>query len=278
MKEIDERRLPFDGAVNFRDLGGYDVGQGRRTRWRCLYRSDSLAGLTDEDLARLATLNLHGLIDFRLPHERQSHPNRLPADHSMRMVEIGFWPEGVANIQRALRASAIDAAGVERETIGFYRRFPFHHKAEFRLMLEVIEEAAGQPMLFHCVSGKDRTGFGAAVILMALGATPTVILQDYVLSNIYRRDINHLMPPGTSAAVSEEFTSANPLYLEAAFSAIKQTYGSVDAYLEQGLGFDDKRRANLRDLLTEVPQLSPASTASRSGEARSIASPRSRYR
>ena len=253
MKEIGERRLPFDGAVNFRDLGGYDVGQGRRTRWRCLYRSDSLAELTEGDLARLATLNLHGLIDFRVPQERQSHPNRLPAETAIRTVEIGFWPEGVTDMLNALRARTIDAAGVERATLSHYRRYPFDHKAEFQRMLEVIEEAAGRPMLFHCVSGKDRTGFGAAVILMALGATQTVILQDYLLTNSYRRDISHLMPSGTPASVAQTFTAANALYLEAAFSTIKQTYGSVDAYLEQGLGFDDKRRANLRDLLTEVP-------------------------
>ena len=274
MNENVERRLPFDGAVNFRDLGGYDVGQGRRTRWRCLYRSDSLADLTEEDLARLATLNLHGLIDFRMPQERQSHPNRLPTDHSMRMVEIGFWPEGVVEMLSALRALTIDATGVERAVMSHYRRYPFHHKAEYRQMLEVIEEAAGRPMLFHCVSGKDRTGFGAAVILMALGATPSVILQDYLLTNSYRRDIGHLMPPGTPVSVAQAFTAASALYLEAAFSTIKQTYGSVDAYLEQGLGFDDKRRANLRNLLTEVPPKSPASTASHDGEALTSTSPR----
>ena len=251
MEENGERRLPFDGAVNFRDLGGYDAGQGRRTRWRCLYRSDSLADLTEADLERLAALNLHGLIDFRVPQERQSHPNRLPAGAAVRTVEIGFWPEVVVDMLRALRAGAIDAAGVERETLSQYRRYPVHHKAEYRLMMETIEEAAGRPMLIHCVSGKDRTGFGAAVILMALGVTQTVILEDYLLTNSYRRDIGHLMPPGTSSGIAQTFTAASPLYLEAAFATIKQKYGSVDAYLEQGLGFDDKRRANLRDLLTE---------------------------
>lgn len=251
MKEVGEHRLPFEGVVNFRDLGGYDVGQGRRTRWRRLYRSDSLADLTEGDLASLAALELHGLIDFRVPHERQSHPNRLPAGTAFRTVEIGFWPEGVAEMQRALRAGTIDAAGIERETISYYRHFPVHHKAEYRLMMEAIEEAAGRPMLFHCVSGKDRTGFGAAVILMALGASQAVILEDYVLSNSYRRDISHLIPPDTPAVVAQAFTAANPLYLEAALAMIKDTYGSADAYLEQGLGFDDKRRARLRDLLTE---------------------------
>lgn len=257
MNEIGERRLPFEGAANFRDLGGYDVGAGRQTRWRRVYRSDSLADLTQSDLARLAALDLHVLIDFRLPHERHSHPNRLPAGAAPRAIEIGFWPEGVAEMHRSLRAGVLDAAGVERVTANFYRNFPLHHHAEYRVLMEAIEEAAGRPMLFHCVSGKDRTGFGAAVILMTLGATQDVILEDYALSNTCRRDIGHLIPPGTPAAVAEAFMAANPLYLEAALATMTDTYGSMDAYLEQALGLNDKRRANLRELLTEeaVPQV-----------------------
>jgi protein-tyrosine phosphatase len=251
MNAGSERRLPFEGAVNFRDLGGYDVGEGRQTRWRCLYRSDSLAELTDADLERLEALELHSLIDFRLPHERRIHPNRLPAGSSLHPVEMGFWPDGVAQMHRAFQAGELDAKGMERVTMRFYRNFPLHHHAEYRALLESIEQAAGRPVLFHCVSGKDRTGFGAAVILLALGAARDVILDDYALSSLYRRDIRHLIPAGTPDAVARAFTAANPIYLEAALDTIVEHHGSAEAYLERGLGFDDKRRANLRALLTE---------------------------
>ncbi len=246
-----ERRLPFEGAVNFRDLGGYDVGDGRQTRWRRLYRSDSLAGLTDADLQRLTALELHGLIDFRLPHERQLHPNRLPADNALRAVEMGFWPDGVADLHRAFQAGELDARAMERMTMRFYRNFPLHHDAEYRALLEAIEAAAGRPVLFHCVSGKDRTGFGAAVVLMALGAARDVILEDYALTNQYRRDIRHLIPSDTPDDVAQAFTAADPMYLEAALDAIVERYGSEDAYLDRGLGFGAARRAELRTLLTE---------------------------
>src|SRR5262245_29375188 len=183
MTDARERRLPFEGAVNFRDLGGYGVGEGRQTRWRRVFRSDSLAELTDTDLERLEALALHSLIDFRLPHERRIHPNRLPVGHSLRPIEVGFWPDGVAELHRAFQAGAIDAAAMERATKRFYRNFPLDHSAEYRVLLEAMERAAGRPVLFHCVSGKDRTGFGAAVVLLALGAPRNVILEDYALSN-----------------------------------------------------------------------------------------------
>ena len=245
------RRLPFEGAVNFRDLGGYAVGGGRVTRWGRVYRSDSLALLTDADLERLAALELHALIDFRLPHERHLHPNRLPAGATLRAVELGFWPQGVAELHRAFQARKLDVAGMVRLTREFYRHFPVNHAAEYRTLLETIEAAAGRPLLFHCVSGKDRTGFGAAVVLMALGASREVILEDYALTNRYRRDIGHLIPPGTPKDVALAFTAADPVYLEAALDAITQRYGSEAAFLERGLGFDERRCASLQALLTE---------------------------
>ena len=50
----------------------------------------------------------------------------------------------------------------------------------FRLLL--LEE---QPVLIHCASGKDRTGFGAALILDVLGVEEQHILEDYLLTNRY---------------------------------------------------------------------------------------------
>ena len=39
-------------------------------------------------------------------------------------------------------------------------------------------------LLFHCTAGKDRTGFGALLILSALGVPFTTIRYDYTLTNI----------------------------------------------------------------------------------------------
>lgn len=245
------RILPLEGAVNFRDLGGYPVGEGRQTRWRRLFRSDSLAALTDRDVQHVAALELYGLVDFRVPKERATHRNRLPAGATMRIVELGFWPQGVPEMLDALRELRIDAVGIERAVTEHYRLYPVQHCAEYRGMLEEVEAAAGRPMLIHCVSGKDRTGFGAAVILMALGATKSVIIEDYLLTNAHRRDIGHLMPPGTPASVVDVFTAAKPAFIEAAFEEIETAYGDIASYLARGLGFDAERCRRLRDQLTE---------------------------
>ena len=39
-----DRLITLEGAVNFRDLGGYVADGGQRTRWRTLFRADGLGG------------------------------------------------------------------------------------------------------------------------------------------------------------------------------------------------------------------------------------------
>jgi len=57
-----ERLIALEGAVNFRDLGGYATATGMRTRWRTLFRADGLGELTDSDLSVLRTLGIRTVI------------------------------------------------------------------------------------------------------------------------------------------------------------------------------------------------------------------------
>ena len=50
MAETLDRIITLEGAVNFRDLGGYEAGAGTQTRWRTLFRADGLGELTEADL------------------------------------------------------------------------------------------------------------------------------------------------------------------------------------------------------------------------------------
>ena len=245
------RRLPLQGAANFRDLGGYAVAGGRQTRWGRLFRADSLSELTDADLAIVESLGLYTLIDFRAALERQRQPNRLPPGSAVRTVDLGFLPEGALELLRAVLQGRIDAAGVERETLRQYRRLPTAHRRHYAQMFHRIEDAAGRPVLIHCTSGKDRTGFGAALILSALGAGRATVLEDYALTNQYRRHLRFLAAAPVQPGVVETLTAARPRYLEAALAAIDAEYGSVAAYLQRGLGLTPARIDRLRAALTE---------------------------
>ena len=241
MTEPFPRRLDFEGAVNFRDLGGYPAGVGRRTRWRRLFRADSLGDLTKTDLERLDALGLRGLVDFRIDIERRLKPNRLPKESRIQTLELGFLPVGTLEMLARVRAGAITTAELEREVLGHYRLFVTDHTEEYRRAIAFAADPANHPMLIHCTSGKDRTGFASAVLLLAVGVPRDVALQDYVLTNRYRRDVSHLFGPETPEDVIALLLSAQPPYLEASLDEIDRKFGSFDDYLTKGLRWTSPR-------------------------------------
>jgi protein-tyrosine phosphatase len=246
-----QRRVHFEGAANFRDLGGYSAGNGRRTRWGLVYRADNLAGLTDGDLVRLEVLGLRTLIDFRLPTERQISPDRLPPGSSIRKVELGFIPAGTLDMLALVKKGAITASDLERRVIGQYRLFCVDHLEEYHQTFAIALDPSSYPLLIHCTSGKDRTGFGAALLLLALGAPREIVLEDYDLTNRYRRAVPQLLGPETPEEIVTLLVSAQPKYLEAALDEIERVYGSFDDYLTTALGVDAAARQRLVEMLTE---------------------------
>jgi protein-tyrosine phosphatase len=257
MQIDDRRRILFEGAVNFRDLGGYATGGGRRTRWGRVYRADNLAGLTGPDLARLEGLGLKTLIDFRLPMERAASPDRLPEGSAIRIVEAGFIPAGTLEMLAQVKAGTIPPSELERRVISQYRLFCVDHTDEYRQTLVVALDPESYPLLLHCTSGKDRTGFAAALLLLALGAPRDTVIEDYNLTNLYRRPVPHLFGPETPDEVATILLSAQPKYLEAALDEIDRVYGSFDNYLDKELRVGHSDRKRLIDMLTE-PVTSPS--------------------
>ncbi|MDB5970314.1 MAG: protein tyrosine/serine phosphatase [Hydrocarboniphaga sp.] len=243
------RCLPLSGAVNFRDLGGYVAADGRRVRWNQLFRSDSLAELSDADLQVLARVGLRTICDLRGEPERVHKPNRVlltpPAMHA-----IGFMPHRGDELLTETRTGAIGVGEIESRVREIYRRFVTEQSQAYSKLLSLIEPAA-LPLLFHCTSGRDRTGFGSAVVLMALGVPRSTIEEDYALSNRYRRDLTFQIGGEVSAEVMATLTQAHPDYLAAAFAAIDEHYGTDTTYLRVGLGISAARQRELQALLLE---------------------------
>jgi protein-tyrosine phosphatase len=71
-----ERVLPLQGGRNFRDMGGYATEDSRRVKWGKIYRSGSMAGLTEADQAYLSRLGVKLVCDLRTTQERKAEPNK----------------------------------------------------------------------------------------------------------------------------------------------------------------------------------------------------------
>ena len=249
------RLIALDGAPNFRDLGGYETDDGRRVRYGQLFRSGVLADLSDADLARLETLGIATVVDLRSPEEVASRPNRVP--RGAVTLEVPVTDVSMSPNKIAARLEAGDTSGLGAEMLlTGNRAFARELRAAFATLLQVAIDTERRPMVFHCTAGKDRTGFGSALLLLALGVPRATVVDDYLFSNdcLAERHRTWL------AQASERVRDLEPLralmevrreYLEAGLDAVADDHGSVDSYLRNALGVTDEQRARFRDELLE---------------------------
>lgn len=247
------RQVPLAGAVNFRDLGGYEAVDGRAVRWGLLHRADSLAELTDSDLAAVQALGLRSVFDLRHASEREQRPSRHHPDAQHHTHAIGFFPHGSEALMAGVRSRQLSAEEAQCLLLAMYRRFPVDHAATYAGLLQALLAPEALPALIHCTSGKDRTGFGVAVLLMALGVPRETIVDDYLLTNQYRRDLSFMLGHDVDPEVMAVVKAADPAFLLAAFGVIDAAWGGTEGFLRQGLGLSAADQARLQDLLLCTP-------------------------
>jgi protein-tyrosine phosphatase len=174
------RALEFPDLLNARDLGGHPTIDGARTRWRSLLRADDLAQLTPAGLDALADYGVGTVLDLRWPEEAARHPSPVPAAlPHLRCERISL----LTHTEDEWRLRSRDAAKELWKCVVLE-----HVRAELRQVLAFIAGAPPEPLLFHCVAGKDRTGLIAALLLALADATPEAIAADYAASTDNLRD------------------------------------------------------------------------------------------
>jgi protein-tyrosine phosphatase len=179
MQETPTRLVPLQGATNFRDLGGYVGSDGRPLRWRRLFRSEHLGGLTAQDHAALAQLGVRRSFDFRGVRERASQPYDVPGlvQHPL-SIEPTVAQEMMALASAGIPLTPPRMVGLMED---LNRRLVTHESARFAQWFEHLLQD-DTPLVFHCTAGKDRTGLAAALLLRALGVSQEVVDADYLLT------------------------------------------------------------------------------------------------
>lgn len=249
------------GATNFRDLGGYETVDGRRTRRGQFYRSGDLGRLSDADLGVLAGLGLKTVIDFRPKPDKAAQPDRLPQDNTPALywLPVGFNPMDPARLKSIILQGHIEDGVFSNLLKEANRAYVTDFRAEFGRFLSIVANPDNVPVVFHCTEGKDRTGFAAAILLLCVGVPIETVLQDYLRTNqrtlVARRWTALRVFIGTFFRVKPNqmrpLLEARPEYLEAAIDAMKDHYGSIDGYLRESLGVSDQTRESLRALFVE---------------------------
>lgn len=75
LSDSTKRVLPVQGAVNFRDIGGYETNDGKHVVWGKIFRSDAIDKLTDSDVALMDKKKIHTVVDLRGTAEAKSAPD-----------------------------------------------------------------------------------------------------------------------------------------------------------------------------------------------------------
>jgi protein-tyrosine phosphatase len=251
--EIAERLIPLAQGSNFRDIGGYPAAGGKRVRWGMIYRSGAQPMLTPADVEQVHGLGVTQLVDLRSDEERLVAPTKV---NGVPYAAVGY---GMMDIMKSTGSSQM------RTGADIYRNFPTLLAPQLRIVFaHLLHEKT--PIVYNCSAGQDRTGFVTAMILTALGVPYDTIVADYHLSTRFRRP-EFEMPAFDPALATNnpglqifaayrtrpEWKVPQPLmdkdgqpFLRGAFDAIKDKWGSVDAYLKDAAGVGPAQTAQLR--------------------------------
>jgi protein-tyrosine phosphatase len=244
------------GAINLRDFGGYPTLDGRRVRSGVLYRSGMLSQLTDAGQRALRALDIDVICDLRRDEERAAEPTPFPA-HDPRQVLIAIDPDSAVALREAMQFDGLPAAERVRYMVEINRELARAHTAEYRFVFNTLESSTRGGFLMHCAAGKDRTGFGVALIQLALGVPRELVVEDYLLTND-TMDFEGFIVPRLRASYGDvDLELARVLsgvrieYIDAALDEIERGFGSIEVYLRDALGIDARRRAALQDRFLE---------------------------
>ncbi|MEZ4217130.1 MAG: tyrosine-protein phosphatase [Myxococcota bacterium] len=176
-----QRKIPLEGCFNFRDLGGYPTRDGRRVRWRRLFRSDGLQLLTDADVAHLRDdLRLASIVDLRSTAELEQDGRGRLAGTDMRFHHVPFF-DGPRSAQRP---------PPEQTLADLYLGMIERAGAPIARAISVLAETPpDRAAVYHCAAGKDRTGVLSALLLSLLGVDDELIVADYALSQESMDDV-----------------------------------------------------------------------------------------
>lgn len=249
------RMITFAGIINARDLGGLTTIEGKTIRKGLLLRTANLSEATEADLSKLRQdYRLSAVIDLRTAVERKERPDRIPEGVEYRINPI--FDEATAGITREGDTpspfSLPDMVSLYRTMIIAEPCRAALHEVLTAIFAHDFEKGA---VLWHCTAGKDRGGIVSTLVLAALGVSREEIMKDYAVNAdefivqadaLYRRALRSGRPEPVAAAARDVFL-ALPKYMESAFRAIDEEYGSSESYLTRGLQIPETMLKDFRN-------------------------------
>ena len=234
----------YTDLVNFRDVGGVRSRHGGTVRTGSVFRAGLFSFVGPEASDRVVNdLGIRTVIDMRTDHELAEHPRppmyarhpdlrpvHLPFFHGPELAALSL-PGGHDPEPWSIRYAAYTEVCGRFAAIGVFEEL-------------LVDDAS--PTVFHCWSGKDRTGLIAAMLLDLLGVDDEAIGADYQrsmtwwLPRVAHNELAEGEPPAGYRTVSDVIVFA--------LRKLRQRFGTLEEMLLQsGMQSDlpDRMRAAL---------------------------------
>ncbi len=271
--EHRQRVIPLEGVLNARELGGIGLKNGRRVKHGKIIRTGRLSNLTEAD-SRLLTDVWHvsRIIDLRNDREIAEHPDMIPEGALFQQIAIipgekkGISREdhGMTIADRAIMIAKSFAEGDGAKSLleGMYAQMARdeHCIAKIKDFFDALLCQDDGCVIWHCTSGKDRTGVTGVLLLYALGAAMEDIKEDYLYTNLqnsaYRENLLDLMrSKGRADNLIDEIRvleSVDWSYIAGFLSRVDRLYGGLDRFLANQMELTESKHNLLLEKYTEV--------------------------
>lgn len=247
-----KNQIEIKKVNNFRFLGGLQNSQGKILKDSLIYRSGNLHQLKSNSFDDFERLKIAKVIDLRTNQETAKAPDHLPVD-----VIYKNYPafedksDEMDAVRKLVLRGKVNKEDADQRMLEFYSKYLSENPEAVKIIIREVLDS-GQPILYHCTAGKDRTGMITALILKILKFDNDVIFEEYLISNDLRKNmINrrirlannlHFVYPRLDIGVLEKTGWIERNYLQTAFDEIDHKYGSVDNYIHKVLEISESER------------------------------------
>lgn len=264
MEQTKTRIIELEGSFNFRDMGGYKTMSGQQVKCGKIFRSGNLSNFTTSDINLIQQLGISKILDLRSPEEISLQPN--PEIKGVQGLHIQVIPDGklaegeninaqaaIHTDKNAMYEKLISEGLADQMMIDLYEQMVSFGDA-FKQVFQVLLENSDEPVLFHCMVGKDRTGIAGALILSGLGVPRETILEDYSLTNESFDKIKEAFVGNDDSGEMQDLNAdsipalleARPEYIAAFFAEVDKEFGSIGSYLREEMGLTEENREILQ--------------------------------
>ncbi|GIH05521.1 phosphatase [Rhizocola hellebori] len=257
--------LGVKDAPNLRDLGGWRA-RGGKVRSGVLFRTVSITARQAEQAEAFSRLGVRYIYDLRTADERKLEPDKVPPGVDYISIDV------LSDLNSAAGPARLVNAMSDPEAVEMILRSPdtaARIEASFRSMISLPSALAGYRQLFidlaeseggssviHCTTGKDRTGWASAALLLLLGVSEDDVYADYLLTNkqllpALQPIVDDFVAAGGNPSLLKPILSVEAEYLDTTVDEMRQRFGSIEGYFYDGLQLDRSVVERLRAAFIE---------------------------